>query len=139
MTKHILSRKERAIEFESGFKTCPSCKLKKPVAEYNVHKKKLDGLQPFCRDCCRVKALVCKYGLTPESLNSLLEKQGRVCGMCSGHLNDWAVDHDHSCCPGYRSCGKCVRGVLCGPCNRALGHFEKVRDSATEYLRRCGE
>lgn len=37
------------------------------------------------------------------------------------------VDHDHACCPLARySCGKCVRGVICGNCNMALG---LLRDS----------
>ena len=27
------------------------------------------------------------------------------------------VDHDHSCCEGGNSCGKCIRGVLCRGCN----------------------
>jgi hypothetical protein len=32
-----------------------------------------------------------------------------------------AVDHDHSCCPGKKSCGKCIRGVVHMACNIALG------------------
>lgn len=50
-----------------------------------------------------------------------------------------AVDHDHECCPGQHSCGKCVRGFLCDQCNTGVGMF---RDSpaflhnAAEYIKR---
>lgn len=27
------------------------------------------------------------------------------------------VDHDHDCCPGGWSCGRCVRGLICSECN----------------------
>jgi hypothetical protein len=50
------------------------------------------------------------------------------------------VDHDHACCPApppkfpLKSCGKCIRGLLCFRCNTALGYFEQYRDVATLYL-----
>jgi len=48
------------------------------------------------------------------------------------------VDHDHECCPGDSpSCGLCVRGLLCGQCNMAIGllgeSIPRIR-GALEYL-----
>lgn len=73
------------------------------------------------------------YGLTPEVFGSILESQGGGCAICGApeptvrrtdlSAARWAVDHDHSCCAGNRSCGSCVRGILCHACNGALGGF----------------
>ena len=37
-------------------------------------------------------------------------------------LTDWHLDHDHRCHPEGGYCIKCVRGVLCKPCNILLGN-----------------
>lgn len=35
------------------------------------------------------------------------------------------VEHDHSCCGGAGSCGKCVRGLVCASCNTHIRHWDK--------------
>lgn len=64
----------------------------------------------------------------------LYEAQGGVCALCrraTGRTKRLAVDHDHTCCAGKESCGRCVRGLLCGPCNDVLA---VARDSADYFL-----
>ena len=75
------------------------------------------------RDRCRA------YGITVEDYERMLADQGGGCAICGATAEDngraLAIDHDHGCCPEQlRSCGKCVRGLLCSPCNVAVGYFE---------------
>ena len=67
------------------------------------------------------------YAITDDEYQAVYEAQGGVCAICrraNDRYKHLAVDHDHSCCPGSVSCGKCVRALLCKPCNRdVLGHL----------------
>ena len=87
------------------------------------------------------------YGITTDYYEWLLAQQGGVCAICekspeeANHSTSSKfldVDHDHSCCPAAASgCGRCVRGLLCGKCNNALGHFDDDLDliqAAMDYL-----
>lgn len=75
------------------------------------------------------------YSITIEQYWAIYEAQGGKCALCrraTGARKRLSVDHDHSCCNGPTSCGKCVRSLLCSPCNKYLGH---MRDDP-EYARR---
>ena len=68
-----------------------------------------------------------RYGMSPEDFGKLLTKQRGRCAGCGRVFDEqrWSrphVDHDHKCCPGERSCGKCNRGLLCFSCNVIIGH-----------------
>ena len=84
-----------------------------------------------------------EYNLTVEQYEAMLESQGGGCAICagpqSGPGNRFHIDHDHSCCPGVGSCGKCIRGLLCGNCNTMVGLAKESPErllAAVAYLRR---
>ena len=74
--------------------------------------------------CLTHTALGKKYGLPPLRLQELLAPQACSNPGC-GEVTSLHIDHDHACCPGYTSCGKCVRGVLCAGCNQSLGSLQE--------------
>lgn len=97
-------------------------------------------------DHARDKHMQNTYGITLEKYNALLLVQDNCCAICgsdspgmrNGKELSFSVDHDHNCCPGKKSCGDCVRGLLCSKCNLALGLFgddEQVLMTAIQYLR----
>jgi Recombination endonuclease VII len=87
------------------------------------------------------------HRLTTERYNEILAAQGGRCAICrtdqpKGRSNKWQVDHDHACCPNRsKTCGKCIRGLLCGHCNLALGCVQdniETLKSMVAYLERTG-
>jgi hypothetical protein len=80
-----------------------------------------------------------KYGITYDDYDLLLEKQNGGCGICGsktpGGRGRFHIDHDHTCCPTEKTCGKCVRGLLCYTCNVKLYVIENGwAKKAIEYL-----
>ncbi len=66
------------------------------------------------------------YKLTPDRYEELSQAQQHRCAVCGTHRDELNkplfVDHDHGCCPQNKTtCGRCIRGLLCGNCNTALG------------------
>lgn len=85
--------------------------------------------------------LKAKYGITLDYFESLLKKQRGRCAGCGTKkfTKRPCADHDHKCCSGKKSCGKCVRGLLCPGCNGALGLVKddiKVLRQLIKYLLR---
>lgn len=67
------------------------------------------------------------YNLTLDGYDQLLAKQDGRCAVCRELPRDGVdltVDHDHRCCPPSKSCGNCIRGLLCHGCNMRLGQLE---------------
>ena len=68
-----------------------------------------------------------KYKMTGRDYAALLSQQGGVCRLCQEPpgAEPLHVDHDHSCCATKKTCGRCVRGLLCRRCNTLLGWYER--------------
>ena len=75
-----------------------------------------------------------KYGLTVAQKQSLLDRQGGRCPICTTTApgkRGWVVDHNHAT-------GK-VRGLLCHPCNTGIGMLGDSAarlDAGAAYLRK---
>ena len=93
---------------------------------------------PAARARWRLTHKLKRYGLTREQFDRLLEAQGHACAMCHVRFEDGQlifIDHDHACCPDEkRSCGECMRGLLCLKCNTTLGYIEGMQALAQAYL-----
>jgi hypothetical protein len=83
-----------------------------------------------------------RYGMTVEEYDVKLASQNGVCVVCKRLPTEnipLGIDHDHNCCnSGCRSCGKCVRGLLCRNCNNALGAINdniSILENLIIYLR----
>lgn len=92
----------------------------------------------------RRSTLFSKYGITVEQYDVMFAAQGGNCAACNrpeieidkrtGLLRKLSIDHDHACCPGSRSCGQCIRGLLCGKCNRGIGSLGDDLESLRKMI-----
>ena len=86
------------------------------------------------------------FHLTPDDIELKLIEQNFKCVVCNTDIGgSFVVDHDHNCCPPEanakgrtrKTCGNCVRGFLCGPCNRGIGLLREDKQillNAINYL-----
>lgn len=121
------------------------------MTDFALHNRRKDGRQSYCKACFNLKqksrynniprvkqARVDivrrhKYGLEPADYEALLTQQNGLCAIC-GALERLVVDHDHET--------GTVRGLLCAPCNKGIGHLRddpNVLASALAYLLQSGE
>ncbi|WP_426301865.1 endonuclease VII domain-containing protein [Arthrobacter sp. R-11] len=114
-----------------GNKLCTKCQEWKPESDFTKSSSSRDRLNYICRRCQASQRMKAKYGLDLDQYEALLEAQNGCCEICyrkAGHTR-LAIDHDHECCPGEASCGKCIRSLLCTNCNQGLGLFNDDSES----------
>lgn len=135
---HSRARPARREPSQPGHLVCARCDSEKPEDEFPLEAQR--GRYPYCLRCKTAymrehyaknrdrlvaadhrRRARSRYGLSGEEYDALFADPR--CGICLATQESLprrlAIDHDHST--------GAVRGLLCGPCNIALGGF---RDSA---------
>ena len=141
-------------------KTCTKCDMSKPLSDFSTYfcpSRKVVTHRGKCRLCtnlrkreryaqglyvqCPVRKreldLKRKYAITPKDYTLMLEEQDSKCFICLTPAKtpiSLFVDHNHDT-------GK-VRGLLCHPCNSALGLLKDdptVLARAVTYLLEKGD
>jgi hypothetical protein len=132
---------------QAVYARCAECRRKWHAEHYQKNKEHRTAWQRSWneanRDTYRNGRLRAKYNLSLAEYEAKLTAQNGTCAVCrrpesrvvQGSLASLCVDHDHACCPGKASCGKCVRGLLCFVCNLTLGAL----NDDPELLRRMAD
>lgn len=143
--------KDQAFPVIDGQRQCALCGEWKPVENFYVDSTVASGIACTCKICYqdrrRVTYLMRMYNLTLDDFLRMLAAQEGLCAICGQPETAkrktegpvlLSVDHDHACCPGTKSCGVCVRQLLCHSCNHTIGRIEKVGsvDPFADYLAR---
>lgn len=133
-------------------KLCPRCKETKATTQFGKCVRAKDGLNWVC-SCCnkqqsrdqrakakaagtatkssRARHIKHAYGLSMAQHDAMLAAQGGGCAICLSPLLVPQVDHCHA--------SGAVRGLLCKPCNLALGLMRdnpEALERAASYVRR---
>lgn len=108
-------------------KLCRRCEVPKELELFPKNSKARDGRGSYCLTCQSDYVRERRYGVTRERYDAMLLEQDNACAVCREPFTNLIkpnVDHDHRCCPGKETCGKCVRGILCSGCNAFAGLIE---------------
>jgi hypothetical protein len=143
MPNHV--RKFRAEVKAPRRRQCWVCGKTKRIENFNRGSKGLLGRRRDCKDCHNAQArkrhlMKNIHGISIESNNEMVEKQGRVCAICRqperyisarGHLRILCIDHDHAT--------GLIRELLCNRCNRIIGYAKdnsEILEAASSYIKR---
>lgn len=114
------------------------CKKCRNARQYQHNNKRRNYIKSRGR-----KNQILSYGISIEQYENFLQKQNNCCAICfNSFINEKkhpSIDHDHSCCSDKKSCGNCVRGLICNRCNLMIGLAKDdtiILQNAIKYLRR---
>lgn len=148
-----------------AMKSCTKCKNYRPKEQFANDKSRRDGKHPHCRQCVkkydsqrwatdefrekrykyqaekwsssekyrtsrRNQRMKLRYGVVPAQRDAMFDAQSGRCAICKrASKKSLQVDHCHST--------GVFRGLLCGPCNMAIGLMQDDPSrllSAAEYV-----
>lgn len=133
----------------NGTRRCNVCGNVKPFDQFD-RMGNSEQRRPQCKPCRGDLRRLEQYGISGARYRQMFNKQQGLCAACHhpetgltslGRPRLLSVDHDHACCPGKKSCGKCIRGLLCRRCNVTLGWVEDTPDlllNLVDYLKEVG-
>jgi hypothetical protein len=124
---------------KSGYRgTCKACHAlyMKQYWIDNPDKANLNRSRQSLRDKGRDRFI--RHGITIGEYDDMVARYDGNCWSCrerpAAH-----IDHDHKCCSKAYSCGKCIRGILCGQCNTALGLLQDRVDLIDKLAKYAGQ
>ena len=88
----------------------------------------------------KAHAIKTTYKMDVSEYNARIANGCEICG--DKPERSLHIDHDHKCCKGAKTCGACVRGIVCNGCNKAIDKYERghmrldypKRDKIIEYI-----
>lgn len=113
---------------------CTTCKEDKADTEFRAGRRR-------CNDCRWLIRRCQNHGITLEDFHRMYESQRGLCAICGqpqtrvcrGKVLPLYIDHDHKT-------GR-ARGLLCAPCNTAIGLLEEDPErfqKALAYMEAAG-
>lgn len=129
MVRQRMDRYERKLKIMKMTETHRQCRVCEDLLSFDHY---FNKKSPYCKKCQAYLGHirnVRKYGIEPQDYINLLKKQDYRCKTCNRKTEKrLCIDHDHSCCIGEKSCGNCIRGLLCFECNVALGMIKDNKE-----------
>ncbi len=122
------------VRNQDGHKQCLECFTWQDEDDFHARSDRADGLSPYCKECWAARDMLSKHNITMAVYRTMLAAQSGTCKICqeppsSERGNRLYIDHNHACCPtNGRSCGRCIRGLLCGNCNSGIGMLRERED-----------
>lgn len=127
------------VEYHKAYYLANKEKIKANNAKnYSANAKEIKEKKRLYRNANKEKVAISKrkskYGISAEKFMEMVRLQNNKCAICGEEMigyNNQCVDHNHST--------GIIRGLLCNPCNRALGYFKddiEIIKNAVDYMRR---